>query len=116
MLGGVKGQLIVSCQASEKEPFCSPDAMARFARSAREGGAAAIRANSPEDIKAIRAAVNLPVIGIQKRMMDDGRILITPSVEDAAALVQAGAVAIAVDCTRRGQRYGALERLARIKR
>ncbi len=36
--------------------------------------------------------------------------------EDATALVQAGAIAVAVDCTRRGQRYGALERLARIKR
>ncbi|MBS1829344.1 MAG: putative N-acetylmannosamine-6-phosphate 2-epimerase [Acidobacteria bacterium] len=116
MIRGLKGQLIVSCQAVEKEPFFSPDSMARFARAARDGGAAGIRANSPEDIRAIRNAVGLPVIGIQKRMMDDGRILITPTVEDAAALVQAGAIAIAVDCTRRGQRYGALERLARIKK
>lgn len=116
MVGGLKGQLIVSCQASEKEPFFTPDSMAKFARSAREGGAAGIRANSPEDIRAIRNAVTLPIIGIQKRMMDDGRILITPTFDDAAALVQAGAIAVAVDCTRRGQRYGALERLARIKR
>ena len=48
------GRLIVSCQAFEGDPFRDPGSMARFARAAVENGAAGIRANSPEDIAAIR--------------------------------------------------------------
>jgi N-acetylmannosamine-6-phosphate 2-epimerase / N-acetylmannosamine kinase len=107
--------LIVSCQAPDEDPFHSPAAMAAFAEAASRGGAAGIRANSAEDIAAIRRATDLPVIGIQKRMQADGRVLITPSFEDAQALVAAGAAIIALDCTERGCRTGALERLRRIR-
>lgn len=112
---GVRGRLIVSCQAWEDDPFHGAANMVLFARAAVQGGAAAIRANGPEDIRAIRAAVDVPVLGLQKRVVGDGKILITPTGEDAAALVEAGASAVAVDCTRRGQEYGALERLRWIK-
>ncbi len=108
-------RLIVSCQASEGDAFFGPQFMARFARAAVDNGAVGIRANSVEDIRAIRAAAGVPVIGIQKRMMPDGSILITPEFEDARALAEAGAAAIALDCTSRGQRHGALERLRRIR-
>jgi glucokinase-like ROK family protein len=111
----LRGRLIVSCQASEGDAFRDSGAIARFARAAVDGGAAGIRANGPEDIRAIRALVNVPVVGIQKSIQEDGRILITPSVEAARALVEAGAQAVALDCTARGQRYGALERLRRIR-
>ena len=40
--------------------------MARFAQAAVQGGAAGIRANGPEDIRAIRQAVRVPIIGIWK--------------------------------------------------
>lgn len=112
----LRGRLIVSCQAWEDDPFHAPGLMARFARAAVEGGAAGIRANGAADVREIKAAADVPVIAIQKRAMADGRILITPSFEDAAALAAAGADAIALDCTARGQRHGALERLARIRR
>ncbi|MCC6362169.1 MAG: putative N-acetylmannosamine-6-phosphate 2-epimerase [Bryobacterales bacterium] len=111
----LRGRLIVSCQAWEDDPFHGAEHMARFARAAVEGGAAAIRANGPDDIRAIRAAVSVPVIGLQKRVISDGRILITPELEDACALVEAGAHAVAVDCTARGQKHGALERVRRIR-
>ncbi len=116
MLDTLHHRLIVSCQASEGDAFCSPDSMARFARAARDGGAAGIRANGPADIAAILQAVDLPIIGIQKRVMDDGNVLITPDFQSARALVEAGASAVALDCTARGQRHGALERLRQIKR
>ena len=48
-------------------------------------------------------------------MMEDGQILITPTFAGARDLVQAGADMIALDCTIRGQRYGALERIQQIK-
>jgi N-acylglucosamine-6-phosphate 2-epimerase len=49
----LRGNLIVSCQAQEGSPFAHPPRMARFARAAVEGGAAGIRANGREDIRAI---------------------------------------------------------------
>ncbi len=109
------GKLIVSCQASEGEPFRDPGMMAHFSAAAVEGGAAGIRANGPGDIRAIRAAVPVPLIGIQKVMHSDGRVLITPTFEAARALVEAGANMIALDCTARGRQTGALERLRRIR-
>jgi N-acetylmannosamine-6-phosphate 2-epimerase/N-acetylmannosamine kinase len=111
----LQGNLIVSCQAPEGSAFCDPASMAHFAGAAVEGGAAGIRANGPGDIHAIRQAVSVPIVGIWKALQDDGRILITPSFEAAQQLVGAGADLIALDCTRRGQAYGALDRLQRIR-
>ncbi len=111
----LRGKLIVSCQASEGNAFRDAAAMARFARAAVDGGAAGIRAEGVEDVQAIRAAVSVPIIGIRKNRAADGNILITSSFEAARELVAAGADLIALDCTARGQGYGALERLQRIK-
>lgn len=110
---GLEGRLIVSCQADKGDAFYG--LMDRFARAAVSGGAAAIRANGVADVRAIRNAVTVPIIGIQKSVASDGKILITGSFEDAAALVAAGADAVALDCTQRGQAMGALDRLCRIK-
>ena len=112
----LRGKLIVSCQASAGDPFREPNLMARFARAAIGGGAAGIRANGPDDIRAIRSAVDVPIIGIQKESGPDGQLLITPTIESAQALVDAGADLIAFDCTTRGQAFGAFERLSAIKR
>src|SRR5581483_1055795 len=109
-------RLVVSCQAREGEPFRDPNCMARSAVSAVAGGAAAIRANGPHDIREIRKAVSVPILGIWKQPQEDGRPLITPSGEAAQALIAAGADMVAIDVTCRGQRYGALGRLARIRR
>ena len=57
----VRGRLIVSCQAQAHEPLHGSAIMARMALAAAQGGAAAIRANTPPDIRAIRAAVDLPI-------------------------------------------------------
>ena len=110
-----RGSLVVSCQASDGSPFRESASMARFARAAVAGGARGIRADGPEDIRAIRAAVSVPIIGIWKVRQDDGEILITPSLERARELVKAGANSIALDCTARGQRRGALDRLRQIR-
>jgi putative N-acetylmannosamine-6-phosphate epimerase len=108
-------RLIVSCQARTGEPFRDPDSMARFAASAVAGGAAGIRASGPDDIRAIRKVVAVPIIGIWKEMQSDGKIMITPSFESAQELVAAGADMVALDVTRRGQQHGALERVGRIR-
>jgi predicted NBD/HSP70 family sugar kinase/putative N-acetylmannosamine-6-phosphate epimerase len=107
----LRGRLIVSCQAPAGDPFARPDLLSLFARAAVSGGAAAIRTEGADSVRAIKAATAVPVIGLRKRMMPDGRIMITPSNDDARELAAAGADIIAIDCTSRGQIHGALERI-----
>lgn len=108
-------KLIVSCQAPEGDVFHDSNCIARFARAAVEGGAAGIRANGVEDIKAIRDLVRVPIIGIQKTLKQDGKLLITSSFVEARDLIAAGADLIALDCTVRGNVYGAIKRLKKVK-
>jgi N-acylglucosamine-6-phosphate 2-epimerase len=98
-LAQIRRGLIVSCQSSPGDPTDSPALMVAFARSAERGGAAGLRLNSPEHIRAVRAAVGLPVIGIQKRTGVDGGVLITGDPADARLLVEAGAEIVAFDAT-----------------
>lgn len=101
--------LVVSCQALPGNPLHTAEAMALMARAAEAGGAAAIRANSPDHVAAIRAATRLPIIGIHK-VGDTGGVFITPTVEAAAGVVRAGADLVAIDGTLRPRPNG--ERLA----
>lgn len=98
-LRAVKGKLIVSCQALPDEPLHGAEVMAKMALAAKIGGAAAIRANGPADIRAIKEAVDLPVIGLYKQ--GDSGVYITPTYEAAAEIADAGADLIALDCTAR---------------
>lgn len=113
-LAAVKGKLIVSCQALEDEPLHGANIMAKLAVAARIGGAAAIRANGPADIRAIKRAVDLPVIGLYKQ--GESGVYITPTFFAAAEIAEAGADVIALDCTDRPRPDGVplAELLARI--
>src|SRR5579863_5525173 len=62
-LEALRGRLIVSCQADPEDAFYGR--MDLYAKAAADGGAAGIRANGPADVRAIREAVALPVLGIQ---------------------------------------------------
>ena len=77
-LSKTRGGLIVSCQALETEPLHSSYIMSRMAYAAKLGGACGIRANSVEDIRAIRATVDLPMIGIIKQEIASSPVYITP--------------------------------------
>ena len=98
-LSKTRGGLIVSCQALETEPLHSSYIMSRMAYAAKLGGACGIRANSVEDIRAIRATVDLPMIGLYKIWHDDTDVFITPTLEAAREVWEAGAEIIALDCT-----------------
>ena len=91
--------LIVSCQALENEPLHSSFIMSRMALAAKQGGAVGIRANSVEDITAIKEVVDLPVIGIIKKDYPDMVPYITPTMTEIDALVNTGVDVIAVDAT-----------------
>lgn len=97
----VRGQLIVSCQALPEEPLHGAEIMARLAIAARQGGSRAIRANAPADIAAIRAAVDLPIIGLYKENLPGYDVYITPTLAHAQAVAAAGSDVIAIDATAR---------------
>lgn len=106
MMDALARGLIVSCQAEEGDPFYAPEYVSLFARAAEMGGAVGIRAREAENVRAIRAAVKLPLIGLTKSNYADGRVLITPGLEDVAALLAAGADIVAVDATSRRRPQG----------
>lgn len=91
--------LIVSCQALENEPLHSSYIMSRMAVAAKEGGAIGIRANSVDDIIAIKKEVDLPIIGIVKIDYPNMNSYITPTMKEVDELVEAGADIIALDAT-----------------
>jgi len=93
--------LVVSCQATEDTPFHGPVFMAAMARAAEMGGAVGIRANGPADIAAIKSSVHLPIIGIWKVVYEGYEPYITPTLEDAQKIAEAGADIIALDATLR---------------
>jgi N-acylglucosamine-6-phosphate 2-epimerase len=97
----VRHQLIVSCQALPNEPLFGAEIMARMAVAAAQGGAKAIRANTPADIRAIREAVDLPIIGLYKADIPGYPVYITPTLDHACAVAEAGADIIAIDATNR---------------
>ncbi|HUV08835.1 MAG TPA: N-acetylmannosamine-6-phosphate 2-epimerase [Spirochaetia bacterium] len=99
VLDKLAGRLVVSCQARKGQPFDSVEMMVRMARAAHEGGAAGIRADRPENVRAIREAVPLPIIGVYKRKRPDRKVFITPDFEDALAVAEAGAEIVGIECT-----------------
>jgi len=101
IINKIKGGLIVSCQALKDEPLYGSNIMAAMAVAAKEGGAIAIRANGPEDIKAIREKIDLPIIGLYKNKNYDSNIYITPTFREAKKIAKAGADIIAIDATNR---------------
>ena len=92
--------LIVSCQALENEPLHSSFIMSKMALAAYEGGAVGIRANSKEDIMAIKQEVNLPIIGIVKRDYANSDVFITATRKEVDELLESKCEVIALDATK----------------
>lgn len=97
----IKGKLVVSCQALPEEPLHSPHIMGKMAYAAFLGGAAGIRANGIEDIREIKKNVDLPIIGIIKKVYDNSNVFITPTVKEIDMLYNEGVEIIALDATER---------------
>jgi N-acylglucosamine-6-phosphate 2-epimerase len=97
----IEGGLVVSAQAAAGTPLDAPVHIAAIAAAAVAGGARAIRAEGASHVDAIKGAVPVPVIGLRKRDVPGSDVRITPTVEDAAEIVGAGADVVAVDATDR---------------
>ncbi|HEY2455331.1 MAG TPA: N-acetylmannosamine-6-phosphate 2-epimerase [Scandinavium sp.] len=108
------GGLIVSCQPVPGSPLDKPEIVAAMALAAEQAGAVALRIEGIENLRATRAAVTIPIIGIIKRDLPDSPVRITPFLEDVDALANAGASIIAFDGTDRVRPESVNALLARI--
>ena len=84
---------------TKDDPIYTEDMVVKMAEAAKWAGAVGIRANSPEQIKAIKEKVDLPIIGLWKIWYEDSDVFITPTLDAAKAVWEAGAEIIALDCT-----------------
>lgn len=91
--------LIVSCQVQKDDPIYTEDMVVKMAEAAKWAGAVGIRANTPEQIRAIKAKVDLPMIGLYKIWHEDTDVFITPTLKAVQEVWEAGAEIIALDCT-----------------
>ena len=117
LLESLRSGLIVSCQVQHDDPIFSEDMPVKMAQAAQWAGAVGIRANTPEQIRAIKAKVNLPLIGLYKIWSDETDVFITPTLDAARQVYEAGAEIVALDCTE--QKIAgrcAYELLAEVKR
>lgn len=104
----LKGKLIVSCQALPGEPLYieNDTMMPLMAIAAKRAGAAGIRTNGERDVKEIKKAVDLPVIGLIKKEYEGFSQYITVTMKEIDTLVEAEADIIALDCTMRNRADG----------
>ncbi|MBD3883106.1 N-acetylmannosamine-6-phosphate 2-epimerase [Phormidium tenue FACHB-886] len=97
--------LIVSCQAPIESPLHEPSVIAAIAQAAVNQGAVGVRIDTPAHVRAVRAQVDVPIIGLWKQQIPDFEVYITPQLKHAEAIASAGADVIAIDATLR-QRPG----------
>ena len=114
VLAALRGALVASCQPVPGGAFDAPELVALFARAVAAGGARGLRIEGLANLRAVRAAVALPVIGLVKRDLEDHPVRITPFPDDARALAQAGAVIVAFDATARARPATVAELVAAI--
>ncbi|MGX3022184.1 N-acetylmannosamine-6-phosphate 2-epimerase [Ursidibacter sp. B-7004-1] len=101
ILAQLQNGLIASCQPVDDGPMDSPEIVAAMAAASVAGGAAGLRIEGIENLKAVRKVVNVPIVGIVKRDLPDSPVRITPFLQDIDDLYNAGADIIAFDGTDR---------------
>lgn len=101
ILNTIRNGLIASCQPVDDGPMDRPDIVAAMAQASIIGGAAGVRIEGVDNLKATRLTVKAPIIAIVKRDLPDSPIRITPFLQDIEDLAAAGADIIAVDGTER---------------
>ncbi len=106
-LEALRGRLIVSVQAEAGSALDDPATIVRLARAVLASGAAAVRIEGLANLRAVRAAVAAPIVGLIKRRDDGFEPYITTTRADVEALVAAGADVVAFDATGRLRPGGA---------
>ncbi|MCU9997957.1 N-acetylmannosamine-6-phosphate 2-epimerase [[Pasteurella] aerogenes] len=101
VLNKIRYGLIASCQPVDDGPMDKPEIVSAMAQASIVGGAAGVRIEGIENLKATRPTISAPIIGIVKRDLPDSPVRITPFLQNIEDLAAAGADIIAVDGTDR---------------
>ncbi len=100
VLEQIRYRMLVSCQGYDERTFHTAADMLAMANAAYLGGCAGFRLNSPEYVKLVKKHFpDVPVIGIWKQKREGCGVYITPDMESALALKEAGADIVALDAT-----------------
>lgn len=97
----LQGGLIVSVQAWSGSAIDDPVVLVAMAAAAQANGAAGVRMQGSDNLRAARARVNLPIIGLIKRDYPGFAPYITPTIETAREVARCGVEIIAFDATGR---------------
>ena len=111
----LNGKIVVSCQPVDNGPMDRDEIVVALAAAVAAGGAGGVRIAGAARAAAVRAALELPIIGIVKRDLDASPVRITPWLSDVDDLANAGADVIAVDATARLRPVTVAALLERIK-
>lgn len=112
VLSRLRGALIVSVQADEGSPMRETGIIAAMSRAALLGGARGLRLRSPEDIRAVRALTDVPLIGLTKQAQPGSPVYITATPQEVRAVAQAGADVVAFDGTDLPRPYAVADLIA----
>lgn len=93
--------LIVSCQPVDHGPMDKVEHVVAMALAAFAGGAKGLRIEGVDNVRAVAAVTNAPIVGIVKRDLLDSPVRISAFIDDIDSLAEAGAHIIAFDATDR---------------
>ncbi len=114
ILKKIKGNLVVSCQAVEKEPLNNVVAITLVAKACLEGGAKILRLSQYDHIKSIKGiAKDIPIIGLIKKTYDGSDVFITPTIDEVNQLIELDVDCIALDATTRKRPKESLETIVK---
>lgn len=101
VLDRLRGGLIVSVQAWPGSALDDPTVIAAMAAVAERNGAVGVRVQGVANLRAVRARIGLPIVGLLKRPYPGFEPYITPTTDDVRAVAGAGADIVAFDATDR---------------
>ncbi|MET9221442.1 N-acetylmannosamine-6-phosphate 2-epimerase [Streptomyces sp. NPDC003300] len=98
--------LIVSLTPSPQSPWQNIDDVVRLAAAAQAGGAVAVKMDGPDAVRAVkRALLGFPVLAVSIDGSHGGVVRITPTLDHAAALVDAGADVVELEADAAARRH-----------
>jgi N-acylglucosamine-6-phosphate 2-epimerase len=106
LLARLRGGLIVSVQTDENSVLAEPSTIALLARCAVANAAVAVRIEGAARLSAVRAAVDVPIVGIIKRRHAGFEPYITSTLAEVELVTASGAEIVAFDATSRARPRG----------
>jgi N-acylglucosamine-6-phosphate 2-epimerase len=101
LLERLQGGLIVSAQAPRGSAIDDPLVLTAMAAAAEANGAVGVRMQGIENLRAARARLKVPIIGLLKISYPGFEPYITPTIEAARAVIACGVEIVAFDATPR---------------